>query len=406
MISLFGYGQTMKALSKILAPCNIYDEKFENKSKDEFGNNLLPVKYFDSNDSSLEIISPGIPPNFVLNKQAKNLISEYDYFYPNNALNIWISGTNGKTTTTQMTQNLLCEYGSVCGGNIGIPLCNLDKNAKIWILETSSFMLHYTNKANPKIYALLPITQDHISWHNSFENYVEAKLKPLTLMKNDSIAIIPNQYKNKISDFKGRIYFYDSIFSLAKIFDIDTKKIKFRGAFLLDSLMALAIAKILTNKIDYKTINEFMIDSHKIEEFRDKNGRLFVDDSKATNIDATMCALEIYKDKEIFLILGGDNKGVSLEPLFCEMKSYRIKIFAIGKCCDEILKLSKKYNIYCKDSKTLKNALDSIKNIFVDKENSVCLLSPACASLDQFESYKHRGEEFKKYALLQNKNGF
>ena len=132
MISLFGYGQTMKALSKFVAPCNIYDEKFKEKNQDEFGNNLLPINEFDPQKSKLEIISPGIPPNFALNKIAKNIISEYDYFYPNNAINIWISGTNGKTTTTQMAQSLLNEYGSVFGGNIGIPLCNLDKNAKIW----------------------------------------------------------------------------------------------------------------------------------------------------------------------------------------------------------------------------------------------------------------------------------
>ncbi|MBR7118017.1 MAG: UDP-N-acetylmuramoyl-L-alanine--D-glutamate ligase [Helicobacteraceae bacterium] len=400
MISLFGYGQTMKALSKILSPCNIYDEKFHNKSKDEFGNNLLPIEYFDSKDSSLEIISPGIPPTFALNKKARNLISEYDYFYPNNALNIWISGTNGKTTTTQMTQSLLSEFGSVCGGNIGIPLCNLDKNAKIWILETSSFTLHYTNKANPKIYALLPITQDHISWHGSFENYVDAKLKPIKLMSKDSYAIIPSKYRDKIKDFRGNIYFYSNTSSLAKEFDIDEKKINFRGVFLLDAIMALCIARILINKIDYNIINNFIIDSHKIEEFRDKNGRLFIDDSKATNIDATLNALEIYKDKKIFLILGGDNKGVSLKPLISKLTSYNVTIFAIGKCSSEIMQLARIYNISCKDSNTLKNAIDSIKNIFSDNKNSVCLLSPACASLDQFTSYKHRGEEFKRYALL------
>lgn len=402
MISLFGYGQTMKALSKILAPCNIYDEKFKTKSKDEFGNNLLPIEFFNPQDSTLEIVSPGIPPYFSLNKIAKNLISEYDYFYPNNAINIWISGTNGKTTTTQMTQLLLKRYGSVCGGNIGIPLCTLDKDAKIRILETSSFMLHYTNKANPKLYALLPITQDHISWHGSFENYVDAKLKPLKLMQKDSFAIIPSEYKDKAIDFKGSIYFYDDLKNLAEIFNINIENINFKGAFLLDAIMALAISNIITNNIDYNTINDFKIDSHKIEEFKDKYGRLFVDDSKATNIDATFKAVDIYKDKEIFLILGGDNKGVSLEPLIKILTSYKIKIFAIGKCSNEIVSLSKQYNIFCKNSNTLENATKSIKEIFNDTKNSVCILSPACASLDQFSSYKHRGEEFKKYALGAN----
>lgn len=400
MISLFGYGQTMKALSKFVAPCNIYDEKFKEKNQDEFGNNLLPINEFDPQKSKLEIISPGIPPNFALNKIAKNIISEYDYFYPNNAINIWISGTNGKTTTTQMAQSLLNEYGSVFGGNIGIPLCNLDKNAKIWILETSSFMLHYTNIAHPKIYALLPITQDHISWHGSFENYINAKLKPLKSMSKDSYAIIPSDYKTITKEFQGNIYFYKNTKNLATIFDIDERKINFKGAFLLDAIMALAISKIITNTINYNTINSFKIDSHKIEEFKDRRNRLFVDDSKATNIDATMQAINLYKNKEIFLILGGDNKGVSLEPLIKQLISYKIKIFAIGKCSSEIYHLSSKYHIFCQDSHTLENALTSIKSIFNDTKNSICLLSPACASLDQFSSYKHRGEEFKKYALL------
>ena len=87
---------------------------------------------------------------------------------------IGITGTNGKTTTTQMCQYLLEKFDSCYGGNIGVPLSGLNKDKKIWILETSSFTLHYTKKAKPNIYILLPITEDHITWHGNFDEYKKA----------------------------------------------------------------------------------------------------------------------------------------------------------------------------------------------------------------------------------------
>jgi len=111
-------------------------------------------------------------------------------------LTIWISGTNGKTTTTQMMQHLLKEKGSLAGGNIGTALGELDSDANMWILETSSFTMHYTNIASPNIYVLLPIKPDHLSWHGDMQEYEKAKLKPLDSMKEGEIAIIPEKYKD------------------------------------------------------------------------------------------------------------------------------------------------------------------------------------------------------------------
>lgn len=402
MISLFGYGKIMKEMSHKLYPCNIYDDKFSEPSVDSFGNNLLPSSYFNSEDSSLEIVSPGIPPSSNLVKCAKNLISEYDYFANSMPPSIWISGTNGKTTTTEMTTLLLKNYGAECGGNIGIPLCTLNLESKIWVLETSSFMLHYTNKAKPKIYALLPITPDHIEWHESYQNYIDSKLKPLLMMEEDSSAIIPKSYSTSLQakNFKGRIYYYNEVNDLANSFNIDLKRLKFRGAFLLDSTLALCIAKLVSGKIDYDLINTFKIGSHRVEEFRDSKGRLFVDDSKATNISATIEALNIYKNERIYLILGGDNKGVDLEPLIKELVVYNIKVYAIGKCEQHIKQLCEKYHIECIISNELTKALDNINKEF---DSGVCMLSPACASLDQFSSYAQRGDLFKSYAMAINK---
>ncbi len=402
-ISLFGYGKIMQSLCKILAPCRIYDDTFKKISNDEFGNTLLPSSAFQAQDSTLEIISPGIPPYSYLAKIAQNLISEYDYFYrtygDNMPFSIWISGTNGKTTTTQMTQHLLESEGSCIGGNIGIPLCKMSRNAAIWILETSSFVLHYTNYASPNIYALLPITPDHLSWHGDMSHYVDSKLKPLLSMNPQSYAIIPSKYADftQVKNFKGKLYLYSDVQHLARIIDIDVSRLRFKGAFLLDCVMALALQKIICNRLDYATINTFHIGQHRVEEFFDENGRLFVDDSKATNIDATLEALKIYRDKMIYLILGGDNKNVSLEPLIAELPAYHIKVFAIGKSAEHIISLCKQYNVpnlLCKELKIAMNAIDSVLKI-----GEVCLLSPACASLDQFVSYKQRGELFKLYAI-------
>lgn len=423
-INLLGYGKTMQDLGKILAqnhlPCDIYDDKFEMISQDLFGNRLIPsaeiVKKMEQK-SIISIISPGIPPHSFLPQNAPNIISEYDFFSPIMPFSVWISGTNGKTTTTQMTTLLLQSLGAKSGGNIGTPLCNLDfgnlqhlcnsqnlqnpRDSRLWILETSSFMLHYTNIAKPNIYALLPIAHDHISWHSDFESYIDSKLKPLCFMDTDSKAIVPQNYANypKTKTFKGKIYFYDNVESLAQAFGIDINSICFKGAFLLDSVVALAIAKLVADKIDYDLINTFNIDNHKIEAFMDQKGRVFVDDSKATNISAVEEALKIYKDKFIFLILGGDNKGVSLMPLMEILQHYHVKIFAIGISENHIKELCDKLCLDCEVCGDLQSAVTKIKSEFIDTNNQICLLSPACASLDQFTSYAQRGDLFKKYVL-------
>ncbi|MBA1438795.1 MAG: UDP-N-acetylmuramoyl-L-alanine--D-glutamate ligase, partial [Epsilonproteobacteria bacterium] len=163
-VSLFGYGVTTKPLGLQIKNAIFYDDNVHEPYVDEQKRLIRPSKEFNPDFSDLEIPSPGIPPHHPLIQSAKNLISEYDYFANVMNFKIWISGTNGKTTTTQMVQHLLADKGGVAGGNIGTPLASLDQKAPIWILETSSFTLHYTNTAIPNIYVLLPISPDHLSW--------------------------------------------------------------------------------------------------------------------------------------------------------------------------------------------------------------------------------------------------
>lgn len=395
VVSLFGYGKTTKALAKKIKNVKFFDDNIKEAFIDENGFEIFPSSSFNPKKSYLEIPSPGIPPYNPLIKKAKNLISEYDFFYKKMPFSIWISGTNGKTTTTEMITHLLKKRGAVSGGNIGTPLASLDENAKIWVLETSSFTLHYTKVAKPNIYVLLPISEDHISWHGSFESYEKAKLKPIKSLKEGEICIIPKKYENVKTD--GMKIVYENSKDLANFFEIDIEKINFKEPFLLDAVIALGIEKILFDKIDYQKMNSFKIDAHKLEEFFDKDGRVWVDDSKATNIDAAMQAIKRYKDRKIFLIAGGDAKGADLEPFVNFLKDFDIELFLIGKDSKYIYNLSKKYCIPSKICLTLEKAVKEIKKDLNKK--SVALLSPACASLDQFKSYKERGERFKEFVL-------
>lgn len=394
-VSLFGYGGTTKAIAKHIPNAVFYDDKCVKPFKDENGFKVKPSSEFNPNYSDLEIPSPGIPPSNPLIKSAKNLISEYDYFAPVMPLSIWISGTNGKTTTTQMMQYLLKDRGSVEGGNIGTALGELNQKAPMWILETSSFTMHYTNIAKPNIYVLLPLSPDHLSWHGSMEEYIAAKLKPLDSMKEGEVAIIPEFYKGYKTD--AHVITYKDENDLAEHFGIEIEKVKFKGAFLADALLAMAVEKILFDVIDYEKINSFELDPHRQEELRDSRNRLWVNDTKATNIDATIAAVKRYKDSYIHLILGGDDKGVELSEMFEYLQKCNLKIYSIGSNKDKLCNLAKDYKI---DFELCKNLHDAVQRIDENlKEDEVGLLSPAAASLDEFSSYAQRGNEFKEAVL-------
>ncbi|MCX2682841.1 UDP-N-acetylmuramoyl-L-alanine--D-glutamate ligase [Campylobacter sp. MIT 21-1685] len=396
--SLFGYGKTTRSLAEIfgkkIGGFNIYDDNFLKPSEDNFGNKLLPPNEFDPNASELEIPSPGFPPTHFLVQKAKNLQSEYDFFYDAMPKSIWISGTNGKTTTTQMTAHLLSHIEIAMGGNIGIPLAQLNLNAKLWILETSSFTLHYTKLAKPEIYALLPIGADHLSWHGNFEKYVQAKLSVLERLNECDIAIIPQTHKDFL-DCKAYIISYKNEFDLAKKMGINIEKIRFQTPFLLDATMALSIEKILLDTTSYDILNNFTIEENKLEELYDKQGRLWVNDTKATNEDAVKAALNRYKTKNIHLILGGDDKGVDLNGLFYFLKNFKIHLYLIGKSADSMIVLAQKHQIQASKCEILSKAVKEISKIL--QKTDIALLSPACSSLDQFSSYIQRGELFKQY---------
>ena len=392
--TLFGYGLTTKAIAKKLGGgCIFYDDKAKEPYRDEDNNQIFPSSMFEPKSSQLEVTTPSVPPKHPLIQSSEHLISEYDYFAEEMPFSIWISGTNGKTTTTQMLEHLLKKRGGVAGGNIGTPLAELDTNAPIWILESSSFTLHHTNIASPNIYLLLPITPDHIDWHGTAKEYEEDKLKPLLTMREGEMALIPKGLTLPKTD--AFVVEYDSSQFLADYFSIDISKIDFKSAFLQDALIALSVTKVLFDEVDYDTINSFRLDNHRQEERRDSLGRLWVNDSKATNLDATIQAVRAYDDRFIHLILGGDDKGADLTPLFELLSTKELHLYTIGVNSNKLARLANSYQIEFTACDTLENAVDTISK--KRNRDDVALLSPASASFDQFNSYKHRGEEFFRF---------
>ncbi len=422
--TLFGYGLTTKAIAKkVGGGCTFFDDNCKAPYIDEMGNHILPSEMFDPNKSALEVTTPSLPPKHPLIQKAKHLMSEYDYFLGkkekgkgktlieasqsdanHNAslftlhsslerqmpFTIWISGTNGKTTTTQMLTHLLKDRGAVSGGNIGTPLAELDPKAPIWVLETSSFTLHHTHTASPDIYLLLPITPDHLDWHGTPEVYAADKLRPLLTMKEGELALVPKGLDLPKTD--AYVVEYDSNTFLCDYFGLDQTKLNYKGAFLQDALLALAITKVLFDTTDYDLLNHFERDAHRQEEFTDAKGRLWVNDSKATNLDAAIQAVKTYTHTPIHLILGGDDKGVDLTPLFETIAPLNITLYSIGANSEKIKALSERFGINLKEAGTLKRAVAMIDKVHTN--NSTALLSPAAASFDQFNSYKHRGETF------------
>jgi len=399
--TLFGYGLTTKAIAKKMGGgCTFFDDNYKEPYTDDLNNHILPSAMFDPDKSNLEVITPSLKPDHPLLKKAKHPLSEYDYFLSHKhatlnaerslSFTIWVSGTNGKTTTTQMLTHLLKKRGALSGGNIGTPLADLDTDAPIWVLESSSYTLHHTHTASPDIYLLLPITPDHLNWHGTEEQYEADKLKPLLTMKEGELALVPKGLSLPKTD--AYIVEYDSDAFLCDYFTLDASKLNYKGAFLQDALLALAITKVLFDETDYALLNAFKRDSHRQEELTDSKGRLWVNDSKATNLDATLQAVKGYADKQIHLILGGDDKGVDLNPLFAVMQPLNLTLYTIGANNQRLLNLAKTYAVEAVESQTLEKAIAHIDKVL--NTDSVALLSPAAASFDQFISYKHRGESF------------
>jgi UDP-N-acetylmuramoylalanine--D-glutamate ligase len=373
----------------------------------------------DRLDADLAVISPGIPPSAAVAvavvEQGIESWSEVELAYRLAECDfLAVTGTNGKTTTTSLLASILEESGvpTVAAGNIGFPL--IDAIAAVGpdgaiALEVSSFQLVATERFRPKVAVLLNIAEDHTDWHGSFAAYTDAKAR-LVLNQTPEDVFLPNagdtpamgiadRARSRIVPFSGetipaggigvrggRVVWRDQDV-------IDVGDVSLPGVAGLEDAVAAAGAA-LEYGIDVRAvgraIRSFRPLAHRLELVASSDGIDYIDDSKATNPHATLAALRGLSN--VVLIAGGRSKGIDLTPLANAAPSL-IAIVALGEAKEELQRvfadLVPVEVVGSMDEAVRAAARRSVAGGSV-------LLSPGCASLDMYEGYAARGEDFAR----------
>ena len=374
-------------------------------------------------NAQFAILSPSIPTDAEilkrLEKEGIEYFSDIEYVSKTDKDKIvLITGTNGKTTTTALVSHILSQkYFAPYCGNIGIsPIEYLDKGVDYYAIEASSFQLYYSPSLAPKIGIFTNLTPDHILWHKTLDNYFEAKAKPFRNMNEDDFAIL-NYDDEKVrslgSEIKAQVYYFSldkqNVQNQAYLKDnkiffnneeiIDVNELQIVGSHNIQNAMcALIAAKIL--KLDNETIKNalksFKAIEHRLEYIRTIEGTSYYNDSKATNPEASIVAINSFENQKVVLIAGGRDKKTSLKDFIKAVKERISKVVLIGEATQRFKdELSGDNYMNIVNSKTLEEAIDIAS---LDKPD-VVLLSPACASFDMFDSYEQRGEVFRNYVL-------
>ena len=378
------------------------------------------------NESYLAVTSPGIPPRSEIFKRLKDanipVVSEIELAYSESRKPfIAITGTNGKTTTVALTAHILSEeYKAEPCGNYGVPPCSLlnDNELDYFVCEVSSFQLEKSNSFQPQIACWTNFTPDHIDWHEGLENYFNAKAKIFKFPQLPAFAVFNGQ-DEKLYEFSktcaSNVFLFDKkaednccYIEDGKIYF--TRKSKTEEIIALDEcplighhnyqnvMCSIIVAKIegVSNENIKKAIMSFKVPEHRLEYVTKVGNTEFYNDSKATNPESAIVAINSFNDKNVVLIAGGRDKNTDLKE-FCDAVNKHIKTVILigeaGKRFEENLKQNAFENIIFEE--TLQNAIDKGLSLNPD----VVLLSPACASFDMFSGYEERGKVFKEYVL-------
>lgn len=377
--------------------------------------------------AKLAITSPGIPPHAEIFKKVQKegirIISEVElaYLYTKKPF-VAITGTNGKTTTTELTAHILNKkYKAQKCGNIGLPPCDYleEKDLDYFVCEMSSFQIYSCKKFRAKIACWLTFTPDHVSWHGSLENYFETKASLFTGDNAPEFAVF-NATDKKIYDFSktckdSKIFYFgkeegenccykrdEAIYfkqngKEEKIIDI--KDCTLVGEHNYQNIMCSVIVAKLTGVENEKiktAIMEFKAPEHRLEFVRKYKEIEIYNDSKATNPEASIVAINSFNDGNDVLIAGGRDKNTDLTEFCNSIKAHMKTVILIGeagKRFEENLRKNGFNNIIFEE--TMQSAIDK----GIELKPNVLLLSPACASFDMFKSYEDRGKVFKDYVL-------
>lgn len=401
----------------------------------EIGVNLIFGEHPDDLlDKSFDYLikNPGVPIDHKYVLKAKELgievINEAEMAYrllPKGSKLVGITGTNGKTTTTTLTYNILKEaFGDkvILAGNIGYPLCSflnkLDSDSII-VMEVSCQQLENMSMFKPNVAVMTNLSPAHIDFLKSYDNYKNVKAKLFKNQTNEDVAILNIENADVINVTKdisstvkyfsgdnvinggylknGGIYYYDE-------FIMSCENVKIAGKHNLENCMAaIMVAKEfnVSNDVINSTISSFRGVEHRLEYVDTVNDVMFYNDTEATNIKCTQIALSSF-EKPIVLILGGLERGQDFNELTPYMENVS-NIIAIGQCRERVLEYGNSLGIPTYSFEHLTDGFD--KCVEVARPGGIILLSPASASWDQYKECEVRGAEFKKKVEeLKNEN--
>ncbi|MBR1817943.1 MAG: UDP-N-acetylmuramoyl-L-alanine--D-glutamate ligase [Bacilli bacterium] len=433
-IFILGMARSGYAAAKLLAKDNqviITDQKEQEASLVEELKNMGVEVVITQDPCSLlnetydyMIKNPGIKYNHPAVEKARELnikvINEMEvaYFYLNKkAKVIGITGSNGKTTTTTLIYNMLKKEhnNTFLGGNIGIPFSQFVlevKEGDYVVLEISDHQLCDMDEFKTNISVLTNIYPVHLDFHDSFERYKKTKKKIFAHHTSTELAII-NQDNEEAMNLTRDIPSKKEFFSKGKKTDaylkdnaiyyrdekvIECKEILLQGEHNYENIMAaiLAVKECgVSNRTIKSVLKTFKGVEHRLEYVTTINKVEYYNDSKATNTESTKIALKSF-EKDTYLLLGGLDRGHSFEDLTPCM-NHVVYVACYGETKNRIKEYCSKLNIVCEVFETLKEATQSCME--KARENSVVLLSPACASWDQYACFEDRGDEFKRVVL-------
>ena len=392
----------------------------------QLGASAVPSRLF-----GLAVVSPGVPPNNPLFAGVVAagipVIGEFELGAQNSlCLNIAITGTNGKTTTTELIERVLKEnqVRTLAAGNIGVPFCSVVEKTReldFLTLEVSSFQLETTQFFRPAIGVLLNITPDHLDRYPGMAEYIRAKGRLFenqqafdwAIIQSEALALlraheinIPSKIVTFSAKDKTADIYLDRGLLVSGIPDwpgplLNMDECLLRGPHNAENLMAtLAVGRILRLPLErmIQTLKNYVPAPHRCERVGEIDGVLFVNDSKATNVDAVekaLLSMPVGPDgaANVWLIAGGKDKGFDFHDLG-PVLTQRVKgAFLIGETREQIRAAWSLFTP-CTAVDSLVEAVERAAELAVSGD--VVLLSPACSSFDQFRNYQHRGEIFRE----------
>lgn len=389
------------------------------------GHGLLTFRRQD-----LIVVSPGVPPNTPELEQARNLgtpvIGELELasrFLQGNTLAI--TGSNGKTTTTALCGAIFQQNSpsTQVGGNIGVPVIDLvpASTPQGWnVLEVSSFQLETIVDFHPKIAVILNITPDHLDRHGDMAGYIAAKER-IFLNQTAEDFLILNAENAETQHAAARAHSQVYWFSVTRpvrqgafVYQdaivwrpseqssaqpvLPVADIPLKGAHNIENVLAAVCAAKLAGIADgqiRKAVAEFRAVEHRLEFVAKIGGVDYYNDSKATNVDATLKAIAAFPGG-IHLILGGKDKDSDYTQLIDALRQRVVAVYTIGAAAEKIERQIAGVTPIL-SSKTLETAVEQAARAAVPGQ--VVLLAPACSSFDQFDNYEHRGRSFKQLVL-------